>query len=99
MEAGPIVAIVVSVLGASMTVAAVLVRLGRRDAVIDSSIESAARKAKHDAIDEVSRAIIKLDEEKVGRERYEADRDADLRRLEVLERQLGLDGTGPHRRD
>ncbi len=99
MTPGTIIAVVVSVLSACIAVATILIKVGRRDGSIDLAINEAARKAKHDAIDEVSAKILDLDERKLSVERYEADREADRRRLDVLERQVGLDGTGPHRRE
>lgn len=105
METGAVIAII----GLAITVGTLVFKSGRDRAAIDLSISEALRKvemaieigmrkAKHDAINQVSRGIADVADTKVSTERYEADQVGIERRLTVLERDAGLDGTGPHRR-
>lgn len=95
MSATDIVGLIVAVLG----IVAVMVKLGRDRGAVDLAIETAARKAKHDAVGAVTSSISDIADTRVHVERYEADQRAVERRLEVIERALHLDGStaGPPR--
>ena len=92
MSATDIVGLVVAVLG----IAAILVKLGRDRGTVDTAIETAARKAKHDAVNEVTADIADIADSRVHTERYEADQRAIERRLDIIERALHLDGSTGH---
>lgn len=94
MSSSDIVGVLVAVIG----VISILIKLGRDRGQLDLAIVEAARKAKHDAIAAISPQVAELADQRVHTERYQADQRAIERRLEVLERAGGLDGSGPRPR-
>ncbi len=65
---------------------------------IEMLIEKGVRQAKHDAVNALTEKLNDLHDGKLSVERYEADKVGLSRRIDVIERQIGLDGTGPQRR-
>ena len=101
METGAYIAII----GMAVTIVGMVWRAARDRASIDLAIVTAERRAKHDAVNETTvKLLTHIDHDheefaaRLPTEVYRADQAGLNRRLEVIERQLGLDGTGPHRR-